>query len=68
MDITLLRFMKRRVRIKGEVTGREFDVAGVNWDTGDVLLLGNATNHWFPNQDLELIPEEEDKENDWHTA
>ena len=60
MDAALLRFMSRRVRLIPGIVGEEYSVAGINWDTGKLLLLGHGPGIWRHPDDVELLPEEDE--------
>lgn len=58
MDVSLLKFMSRRVRLIPGIAGEEYTVAGVNWETGQLLLLGQGPGIWRRPDDVELVAEE----------
>lgn len=60
MDVSLLKFMSRRVRLISDPSGGEYEVAGINWDTSDLLIFLNDRPHWIHNTKVELIDEEEE--------
>ncbi len=62
MNLSLLKFMNRRVRVRKDISHQEYKVAGVNWDTEKVLVLFGTHNAWVDPSELDLVPEEDEEE------
>lgn len=59
MDAKLLRFMNQQVRIKNDPHKQEYTVAGINWATNELFLLGDGHALWQHNGNIELLDNEE---------
>jgi hypothetical protein len=57
MNVSLLKFMKRMVRIRKDITHQAYRVAGINWDNDHILLVGDDL-FWVHHSELDLVPEE----------
>jgi len=64
--IELMKFMKRQVRLQGDITHQEYSVLGLNWTTENLLLSGENGNFWVHHSKVTLVPEEDDEEG-WYT-
>lgn len=62
MNIDLLKFMDRKVRIRKDPSHQEYIVLGIYWASEHILLVGDGGTMHVPYQDLDLVPENEDED------
>ena len=62
VDASLLKYMSRYVRVKGDITHQEYKVVGINWDSSRLILSGDKGFFQVHHSKCDLIPEETE---DW---
>lgn len=56
MNINLLKYLYSRVRISKYPSHQEYQVAGINWNTEELYLIGD-TNFWCNYLLVDIIPD-----------
>lgn len=56
MNVELLRFMNRRVRIRKDISHEEYTVLGLDWNSECILLSTHNGILPIHNTELDLVP------------
>ena len=67
MNVQLMVFLKRQVRLIGDISHQEYDVLGLSWETENLLLSGDKGPFWIHHSKVTLVPEEKDENEGWYT-
>lgn len=65
MNVNLLKFMNRKVRIREDTDNEIYTVLGIYWASEQIVLSVDRGTISVPYRDLDLVPEDsEDYDND----
>lgn len=67
MNVELLQFINKLVRVKGDITHQEYKVLGILWDNDNLILSGEKGNFKVHHSKATLVPEEKDEDEGWYT-